>query len=215
MGLVLPITTGNYNTFVGYKADASVGGLTNAVAIGANALVGVSNAIVLGGTGVNAVNVGIGNTAPTAKLHVTTGVANSSGLRLENLTSGSPAGVSASKFLTVDGSGNVVLATYSAGAREAITGVDGLWEKRGNLLQSVSGVGVVVGTGVTKLPAGYSLYVGQGLLAERVKVAVKNTGDWSDYVFSSDYKLRSLSEVGALRKGQQAFTGRTKCRAGG
>jgi len=101
----------------------------------------------------------------------------------------------------------VVLATYSAGAREAITGVDGLWEKRGNLLQSVSGVGVVVGTGVTKLPVGYSLYVGQGLLAERVKVAVKNTGDWSDYVFSSDYKLRSLSEVERYVKANKHLPG--------
>ena len=63
-------TTGNYNTFIGYKADAAAGSFTNAVAIGANAIVGASNAIVLGGTASNTVNVGIGTTAPGNKLEI-------------------------------------------------------------------------------------------------------------------------------------------------
>ena len=44
--------------------------LTNATAIGANAVVSESNAIVLGDTGVNQVNVGIGTTTPAHPLHV-------------------------------------------------------------------------------------------------------------------------------------------------
>jgi hypothetical protein len=32
-------------------------------------------------------------------------------------------------------------------------------------------------------------------MTERLKVAVKNTGDWKDYVFDKGYKLRTLDEV--------------------
>ncbi len=66
-------TLGTSNTYVGSGADATVNNFTNATAIGFNAKVGASNAIVLGGTGVNAANVGIGTTSPnaSAKLDVT------------------------------------------------------------------------------------------------------------------------------------------------
>jgi hypothetical protein len=62
--------TGNSNTFVGFQADAGSGNLTNATAIGANALVSESNALVLGGTGGNAVSVGIGTATPAYTLDV-------------------------------------------------------------------------------------------------------------------------------------------------
>jgi len=45
------------------------------------------------------------------------------------------------------------------------------------------------------LPAGYKLYVESGILTEKVKVAVKNTANWSDYVFAKDYKLNKLEDV--------------------
>lgn len=61
--------TGTYNTALGYGADAG-NGLTNATAIGANAIVSESNALVLGGTGANAVNVGIGLPNPGVTLDV-------------------------------------------------------------------------------------------------------------------------------------------------
>jgi hypothetical protein len=41
----------------------------------------------------------------------------------------------------------------------------------------------------------YKLYVEKGILTERLKVALKTTGDWSDYVFADDYDLKSLDEV--------------------
>ena len=68
-------TVDNYATFLGYQAsrDASVASttpLTNITAIGKNARVGASNTIVLGGTGADAVNVGIGTVAPAYKLEV-------------------------------------------------------------------------------------------------------------------------------------------------
>jgi hypothetical protein len=57
-------TTGSFNTALGFGANVSTGNLTNATAIGANSVVGESNSIVLGGTGTNTVNVGIGTTTP-------------------------------------------------------------------------------------------------------------------------------------------------------
>jgi trimeric autotransporter adhesin len=44
-------------------------------------------------------------------------------------------------------------------------------------------------------PSGYSLYVQYGILTEKVKVAIKTTSDWSDFVFDKNYNLRPLSEV--------------------
>jgi len=56
---------------LGYYADVSSGNLTNATAIGANAVVAASNSLVLGGTGAYAVKVGIGTTIPQGALDVT------------------------------------------------------------------------------------------------------------------------------------------------
>jgi microcystin-dependent protein len=64
--------TGSYNTVLGYSADVSGSNLTNAAAIGYQAKVSASNAMVLGGTGTYAVNVGIGTTAPQNQLDVFT-----------------------------------------------------------------------------------------------------------------------------------------------
>ena len=64
-------TTGSNNTYLGYNSNSGLGltGLSNATAIGANAIVGQSNAIVLG----NNANVGIGTSTPntSANLDVT------------------------------------------------------------------------------------------------------------------------------------------------
>ena len=58
--------SGTNNTFVGYNSNSSLANLTNATAIGNNAIVGSSNSLILGGTGANAVNVGVGTTTPGA-----------------------------------------------------------------------------------------------------------------------------------------------------
>jgi hypothetical protein len=57
------IYTGYFNTFLGVNTGAG-GDLTNATAIGANTIVSESNALILGGTGANAVTVGIGTQTP-------------------------------------------------------------------------------------------------------------------------------------------------------
>jgi hypothetical protein len=69
-------TTGSWNSALGRDADVSTGNLTNATAIGARAMVGQDNALVLGSiSGINgataSTHVGIGTTTPAAALDVT------------------------------------------------------------------------------------------------------------------------------------------------
>jgi len=61
---------GNYNTVLGFKADVDNDALTHATAIGAYAHVNENYALVLGGTGADAVNVGIGTSTPIVSLDV-------------------------------------------------------------------------------------------------------------------------------------------------
>jgi len=43
----------------------------------------------------------------------------------------------------------------------------------------------------------YKLYVDRGIMTEKLKVALKTTNDWADYVFDKDYQLMPLSKVEA------------------
>jgi trimeric autotransporter adhesin len=75
--------TGSMNTFVGWEANTGVNLLTNATAIGANAVVGASNSLVLGSiAGVNGgdsnVNVGIGTSTPRSALELSAAGGNTS-----------------------------------------------------------------------------------------------------------------------------------------
>lgn len=44
----------------------------------------------------------------------------------------------------------------------------------------------------------YRLYVEGGILTEKVKVALRNSNNWADYVFAKDYKLMPLKEVASF-----------------
>ncbi|RYF72632.1 MAG: hypothetical protein EOO39_11815 [Cytophagaceae bacterium] len=98
---------GDNNTYLGFNASSTGKGLSNATAIGANARVLSSNALILG----NGVNVGIGNSSPQSLLELTARAENQSGLRFTNLTAKSPAQKQvAENFLTLSDKGDVVLA---------------------------------------------------------------------------------------------------------
>ncbi|MBL7765350.1 MAG: hypothetical protein JNJ58_04610 [Chitinophagaceae bacterium] len=64
---------------------------------------------------------------------------------------------------------------------------------------------VVIGT--TTTPSGYKLYVEQGILTEKVKVALKTSANWADFVFHDDYKLQPLPEVEAYIKTHKHLPG--------
>ena len=193
--------TGSSNTFLGFQADAGGAELNNATAIGANAKVNISNALVLG----NGVNVGIGTSSPTTKLHLVSGQSNKSGLRLANLTSSSLATLkSQTKFLTVDDKGNVVLGSITSSGR---LGVEEGWTNRGSHLRNANAGGVIIGEGIEKTPEEYNLFVSKGILTEKVKVAIRSTDEWSDYVFANTYQLKPLSEVEQYVKANQHLPG--------
>jgi hypothetical protein len=49
--------------------------------------------------------------------------------------------------------------------------------------------------GNNTLNGAYKLYVKDGILTEKLKIALSTSDEWADYVFNSSYKLRSLQEV--------------------
>ncbi len=56
------------------------------------------------------------------------------------------------------------------------------------------------GAGGLGLPASFSggayrLYVQDGIMTEKLKVALRNSADWADYVFAPEYKLAPLEDV--------------------
>jgi hypothetical protein len=72
-GALYSNTTGSELTCIGVGCSADEDGLRNATALGAHAVVGESNAVVLGGTGNYAVKVGIGTTTPSNILTIAQG----------------------------------------------------------------------------------------------------------------------------------------------
>lgn len=79
-------TTGSYNTALGYNAGFGSGALTNATAIGQNAQASASNTVILGGTGSNAVNVGVGTSSPASHVHTVN--SNAEDIRFETTNTG-------------------------------------------------------------------------------------------------------------------------------
>jgi hypothetical protein len=188
------VVSGENNTFIGYSAratGASAATISNSTAIGSGAQVTASNSIILGAAGSS---VGIGNTAPLARLHVVAGGTTATGVRFQGL----PNAAGSIFKLYVDANGNVMKSS-TAGAREGSDLPDGFWSVTPDehLINTNAG-GIILGSGIASTPKGYKLYVAEGILTEKVKVAIQNTDDWSDKVFADTYRLRSLSEVEAF-----------------
>jgi trimeric autotransporter adhesin len=157
-----PNTSGNNNTFIGaYSGLASATQRTNATAIGYNAKVDMDNAMILGGTGADAVNVGIGTTTPGARLEVAGQI---------KITGGAP---SVGAVLTSDAGG---LATW-----QAPTIVGGPWTKTGAFIYPTA-LTDFVGIG-TATPTSQLHVFGSG----NMEIALENTGG----NFKTGYKIKT------------------------
>ncbi len=77
---------------------------------------------------------------------------------------------------------NSTTMTIYAGGQVAIGGTQGSFNP--------PGVSTMLG-----IPGGYKLYVAGGILTEQVKVSLKTSANWADYVFADKYKLKPLTEV--------------------
>lgn len=127
--------------------------------------------------------VGIGgNAVPAASVHVNSSLTSDT-IKLTNATTGHGAGdgldimnTGSNAFLFNRENGSLTFGTNNA-SRMNITSA-GL---------------VTIGTVTT--PAGYKLYVETGILTEKIKVALKSSANWADYVFADNYKLTPLNEV--------------------
>jgi trimeric autotransporter adhesin len=132
-------------------------------------------------------NTGIGTGSPAAKLDVVGGGSGSVDVR----TNG--------RILTGDASGNGGI-WLNGNSYDCFVGNSG-----GNVAFWTSSVGwsafqiekttgkVMIGN--VTAPNGYKLFVEQGILTEKVKVAVKTTANWADYVFDKNYQLPVLQQV--------------------
>jgi trimeric autotransporter adhesin len=200
-------TSGSSNTFIGSGSTGSAA-LTNATAIGANASVTSANTVVIG----SAATVVIGATgasASPAKLEVTGSTPGKSGIKCATMATGALSGpgnnIRTGGFLTVNTDGEIVWAATGAsrlGNPDGITSAEGTstfsdnnWSFSNGYLKNTSKRGVVIGEGITSMPEGYSFYVADGILTEKVKVAIKGTDEWADYVFGKNYNRMSLTDV--------------------
>lgn len=139
-------------------------------------------------------NVGIGTNNPTSRLHVNNGRIHITG----NNTYGGP-------MLLFGGSpGNAPAGQW--GIEYISGGVAGLnfWKpdgsvNLGNYKMFLADNGKVsIGLDpnhINTFKGDYNLYVGLGIMTEKLKVAVHSTNDWADYVFKKDYQLMSLSKL--------------------
>jgi hypothetical protein len=147
---------------IGANADVGKTNLTHATAIGAGAIVSESNAIVLGGINPDAVNVGIGTSAPGYSLevddHGTAGAAifASTDFANHNAIIGSSAGSGSNGgyFVTSDSVGSGVVGVNTGGGKAGYFG--GNVEVAGNLQvdDNETVVGTLTVTGNLIKPAG-------------------------------------------------------------
>ena len=137
---------------MGYRAGFGAADLTNATAIGANAMVSQSNSLVLGGTGTNAVNVGIGTTAPTQKLEVAGQIfSNTGGFRFPDNTVQTTAATGAGSNATVAAANGVstimasgITTVKLGGAGSDLTAATNIYQAGNNF--SLTGGNVGIGT---------------------------------------------------------------------
>ncbi len=211
-------TTGANNTAVGSEADVISTGLTNATAIGYNAKVAQSNSMVLGGTGANAVNVGIGVTAPSNALHV---VATADPLKLEGLQ----AGTATDEVLVVN---NNVVKKVTAGSLASSLEP---WQNQSDATKATSNTAAIYQVGNVSIgtQAPITPFTSNGAtITPKLSVTgdvattgsyYTTTGKYADYVFedyldgaskiNENYKFKSLQEIAEYIKVNKHLPGVT------
>lgn len=87
--------------------------------------------------------------------------------------------------------GNLILGANTSGDNIYFTTRSGSSDvKRMEILNSGK-----IKFGNVATPGNYKLYVEDGILSEKVRVAVEGSSFWADFVFDNDYKLMSIEDL--------------------
>lgn len=214
-------STGNFNTGIGFKTLNSNTTGNHNVAIGKQSLL-VSNGSFNSGMGSNTL---LSNTTGSNNLAMgyaalqsnTTGNQNTGigfGSLFHNTTGSFNVAIGPDAGRFKNGTGNIYIGRQAGLASSLTTEDNSLYISnsstenpliKGNFSQNTLkinskttgylAVGDFDAGAPMPTPTGYRLIVQDGILTEKVKVAVKTTIDWADYVFEDNYKLMPLSEV--------------------
>ena len=181
-------TTGNYNTAIGPYANFKNSGGSYNLAIGYNSLYNNTNGSFNLGLGFNA---GLNNTGSrNIFIGYEAGLneVGSDKLYISNSSSPYP-------LIRGDFASNYLKFHTGTAIPTATAGFVAIGDFSSDGSSSTPGTG-----GINTFPAftassKYRLIVQDGILTEKLKVALRNGSEWADYVFASDYKLMPLEEV--------------------
>lgn len=120
-------------------------------------------------------NVGIGFTAPQTKLEVKGTIRAASKATRNNRTEMGHTG--AGGFINTVGVGNL------------------FFQHDGKNIMRVQDDGKIAIGNVNTFSNNYTLFVEKGILSEKIRVSIKNSDDWADYVFAEDYELMPITEL--------------------
>lgn len=154
----------------------------------------------------NGAIVTLSNGGGSITLQSTTVTAGNNVTVLGNGSSGTPYVVSANDTSLYADNGAINTATTVSGNRIVEMNNSNIWFSTGN--SSTNGKIYLGATASYPSTTGdYRLFVEGGILTEKVKVALRSSANWADYVFAKDYKLMPLKEVETFVKTNKHLPG--------
>ena len=145
----------------------------------------------------NGAIVTLSNGGGSITLQSTTVTAGTNVSILGNGSSGTPYVVSARDTSLYADNGAIDPTTTISGSRIVQMNNSNIWFNSAN--SSTNGKIYIGSTATYPSTSGnYKLFVEGGIMTEKVKVALRSTANWADYVFEKDYKLMPLKNVEAF-----------------